>query len=93
MRRFVKKASALKEVRLIAFSRGEFTVVAERPTAKTYLKLNALLTGANERLFRGDPMTMVVREDLDETEVRRLLSSPGVQFVRDAERRGARSGA
>ena len=98
VRRFVKKAASFKEIRLIAFAKNEFMVVADRPTAKTYLKLNALLTSANERLFQGEPMTMVVREGLDEPEFRRILSSPGVQFVRDADentgrqsRRGASS--
>jgi hypothetical protein len=31
-------------------------------------------------------MTMVVRENLDEQEIRKILASPGVQFVRDADR-------
>lgn len=92
MRRFVKKAAAFKDVRLIAFGKNEFTVVADRPTAKTYLKLNALLTTANERQFRGEPMTMVVRENLDETETRRILTSPGVQFLRDADEKTGRKG-
>ena len=91
MRKFVKKAATFKEVRLISFSGNEFTVVADRPTAKSYLKLNALLTTANERLFRGEPMTMVVREDLDETETRRVMTNPGVQFLRDAEEKPART--
>ena len=82
VRRFVKKASGLKEVRLVTFAKGEFTVVADRPTPRTYLKLNALLSSANERLYRGEPMTLVVREDLAADEVRRLLSSPGVRYVR-----------
>src|SRR5262245_4358021 len=64
MRRFVKKVSAMKEVRLVSFSRGEFTVVAQNPTARTYVKLNALLASANERLYSGEPMTLVVRENL-----------------------------
>ena len=90
MRRFVKKASTFSEVRLISFSGNAFTVVADRPTAKTYLKLNALLTTANERLFHGEPMTMLVRENLDEAEIRGILSSHGVQFVRDADEKPAR---
>ncbi|HZI92659.1 MAG TPA: serine/threonine-protein kinase [Patescibacteria group bacterium] len=83
MRRFVKKTSAMKEVRLVSFHDGQFTVVADKPTAKSYLKLNALLTTANQRLFRGEPMTMIVREDIDAGEMKKLLSSPGVQFLRD----------
>jgi hypothetical protein len=45
MRRFVKKASGMREVRLVSFARGQFTVVALNPTARTYVKLNALHRG------------------------------------------------
>jgi hypothetical protein len=89
-RRFVKRTSALREVRLITLHKGEFTVVVENPTAKTYLKLNALLTSANERLYHGDPMTLVVKEGLAEEELRKVLSSPGVRFLREDKRRPAR---
>ena len=87
MRRFVKKASALKEVRLISFSANQFTVVADSPTAKTYVRLNALLDGANKGLFHGDPMTMAVRENLSVEDLRSILSRPGVQYVRDDDAR------
>ena len=91
-RRFVKKASSLKEVRLISFHGGQFTVVADQPTAKSYLKLNALLTAANEKLYRGDPMTLVVREDVSGDELKKILSSPGVQFLRDDDSKPTRRG-
>jgi len=81
--RFVKKVSSLKEVRLITFHDGQFMVVADQPTAKTYLKLNALLSAANEKLYRGDPMTLVVREDVAGDEMKKILSSPGVRFLRE----------
>src|SRR3989442_172521 len=42
MRKFVKKARALKEVRLIAFHKGQFTIVPDGSSAKTYIKLNGL---------------------------------------------------
>jgi len=86
MRRFVKKASGMREVRLVSFTRGQFTVVALNPTARTYVKLNALLEAANGRLYTGDPMTLVVRENLPPEETTRILSSPGVQFVREDPR-------
>jgi len=89
-RRFVKKSSVLREVRMITLHKGEFTVVVENPTAKTYLKLNALLTSSNERLYQGDPMTLVVREGVGEEELRKLLSSPGVRFLREDKKRPAR---
>jgi hypothetical protein len=84
--KFVKKASFIKEVRMVTLHKGQFTIVADHPTAKTYLKLNALLTAANEKLYHGDPMTLVVREDLPEEELRKLLASPGVRFVREESR-------
>jgi len=89
MRKFVRRAAALKEVRLITFHKGEFTVLADKPTAKTYLKLNALLETANGRLFRGEPMTMVVRDDVGEEETRRILTSAGVQWVREERHRSS----
>jgi predicted Ser/Thr protein kinase len=89
-RRFVRRISTVKEVRLVTFHKGQFTVITEHPTAKTYLKLNALLTAANERLYHGDPMTLVVREGVDAEEFRRLLASPGVQFVREEQRKPPR---
>jgi eukaryotic-like serine/threonine-protein kinase len=85
MRRFVKKSSAMKEIRMVSFADGQFTVVADAPTAKTYLRLNALLTTANQRLFHGQPMTMVVREDVTAEELRSLLQKTGVQYLRDDE--------
>ena len=75
---------------MITLHQGEFTVVVENPTAKTYLKLNALLTSSNERLYHGDPMTLVVREGVGEEELRKLLSSPGVRFLREDKKRPAR---
>ena len=87
MRKFVRKASGLKEVRLVVFNKGEFTVIADNPTAKIYLKLNAFLGTANQRLYHGEPMTMVVRENLGEEEVRRLLGRSGVQYLRDDAKR------
>ena len=81
--RFVKKAATLKEVKLVTFHKGQFTVAVDAPTAKTYLKLNAHLSGANQRLYSGEPMTLVVREDIGAEERKSLLSSPGVQYVRD----------
>jgi predicted Ser/Thr protein kinase len=82
-RKFVKKTSVLKEVRLIILHQGQFVVVVESPTAKTYLRLNAQLTAANARLYHGEPMTLVIREGLGEEEVRKLLATPGVQYLRD----------
>ena len=84
MRRFVKKAKQLKEVRMVSFQNGEFTVVADHPTTKTYLRLNGFLGSINSGLFRGKPMTMAIREEMDEAELRKLLMTSSVQYLRDA---------
>jgi hypothetical protein len=84
-RRFVKKASTMKEVRLITLQQGQFLVAVESPTARTYLKLNALLASINEKLFHGEPMSLVIREGLPEDEIKKLLSSPGVRFLREEQ--------
>jgi len=87
IRKFSSRAANLREVRMVTFGSGQFTVVVDEPTAKTYLKLNALLTGANERLYRGEPMTMVIRDDVQDIEFKKLLTSPGVTYVRDDDKR------
>ena len=84
-RRFVKKASTMKEVRLITLQQGQFLVAVESPTARTYLKLNALLASINEKLFHGEPMSLVIREGLPEDEIKKLLSTPGVRFLREEQ--------
>ena len=84
--RFAKKASGLKEVRLVTLQGNQITVIAGNPTAKTYLRLNSLLTSANQRLFHAEPLSMVIREDVSESEMKSLLSSTRVQYMRDDAR-------
>jgi serine/threonine protein kinase len=93
VQRFVRRASAVKEVRLVTFHNGQFTVITQASTAKTYVKLNALLAAGNERLYHGDPMTLLVRDDLPDEEVRRLLATPGVRYVREDKRKPPRLAA
>jgi hypothetical protein len=83
VRRFVKKAASLREVRLVTFTKSHFTIVADNPSARTYVKLNALLSSANERLYHGEPMTFSVAELVADEELTKILSSPGVQYVRE----------
>ncbi len=83
IRRFSRKASKLKEVRLVAFRDGGFLVFVDRPTAKTYVKLNALLEAANNGLYQGMPMTMSVREDVSDAEVRQAVTQSGIRYLRD----------
>ena len=84
IRRFTRKASKLKELRLLGYRDGVFIVFADRPTAKTYVKLNALLEAANNGLYQGPPLTMLLREDVSDAEVRETVTSTSVSYLRDA---------
>jgi tRNA A-37 threonylcarbamoyl transferase component Bud32 len=80
---FARNASKLREVRLVTCIDNEIVVLVDRPTAKTYVKLNALLTRANGRLLQGQPFKLTVRESVSEEERRSLLTSTGLQYARD----------
>jgi len=82
-RRFVVKARKMPEVRLVAVDGMRLTVLADRAQAKTYVRVNALVDGINSSMFFGEPFTVVVRDDAKPEEVKALLSSPGVLYVRD----------
>jgi hypothetical protein len=83
VQKFAKKARKLPEVRLVSYQNGEIVVIADRPTAKTYLKLNALCAQANRHLLHGAPLHMTVRESVSPEEHRSLITSVGLQYVRD----------
>jgi len=81
--KFAKRASKLPEVRLVTSNGNSITVIVERPTAKTYVKLNSFLTSANSGLFQGEPFTLAVRENLSAEERTSMLSSPGLHYAAD----------
>ena len=83
MRRFCAKVEKLSEVRVVALSGTHATVVADRAMAKTYVRVNALMDSLNGKLFFGDPFTVTVRDDLKPEELRALLASSAVLYVRD----------
>jgi serine/threonine protein kinase len=83
VRRFAKKASKLKEVRMVRFEGNEFTIVVVAPKARTYVKLNAHLESTNSGLYSGSPFTMSVRENVSEEELHAMVMTSGVQFLRD----------
>jgi tRNA A-37 threonylcarbamoyl transferase component Bud32 len=87
MRRFVKKASRLEEVRIVAWENNHLTVVADQPTPRTYLKLNGLLNSLNSGMLRGAPVTLTVHEEMSDEEFRKLLSTSAVQYLREEGKR------
>ncbi len=62
----------------------EFTVGVVGAKAKTFLRLNSILESVNNDLYQGQPFTMQVREDPAEDEMKQLITSGGIRFLRDA---------
>ena len=83
MKRFATKVSRIAEVQLISVRQSHATVIVDRMQAKTYLRINSLKDGLNEKLLFGDPMTVSLRDDVPLEELRRMLQEPGVVYVRD----------
>jgi serine/threonine protein kinase len=83
LKRFVGKAQKMPEVRLVAVSGTEVTVVADQAVARTHVRLNALIESVNTRMFFGEPFRLTVRDPLTDDESRALLASAAVLYVRD----------
>ena len=80
---FVRRASRIPEVRLIAFQQNQFNVVVDRPVAQMYGRLNQYLLACNRKRYSGQPMTLSVLHELTPDQFNKLLASPGVQYVRE----------
>jgi hypothetical protein len=83
MKRFAGKAARIPEVRLITWQQNKATVVVDRMQAKIYLRINGLMEDVNRKMFFGDPLTVVVRDDVTAEEFRKMLQEPGALYLRD----------
>jgi serine/threonine protein kinase len=83
-RRFTTKVRRMTEVRLVALDGRRFTVVADQPQARTYVRANAALEAVNGSMFFGEPFTLVVKDALAPDDEKALLSSSGILYVREA---------
>ncbi len=79
----VGKISHLPEVHLITSSEQTVTVVVDRPAAQLYGRINQYTNNCNKSLFFGAPLSVVIRHQVDAEELRKLMSSPNVHYVRD----------
>ena len=61
-RRFAAKVRKMAEVRLVALDGMRFTLLADQPQARTYVRANAALDAVNGSMFFGEPFTLVVRD-------------------------------
>jgi eukaryotic-like serine/threonine-protein kinase len=83
MKRFVARAQKIPEVRMVAVSGAEVTVVADKAIARTHVRLNALMESINTRMFFGEPFRLAVRDPLTDEEAKTLLSGSAVLYARD----------
>jgi len=80
---FVRRVAKIPEVRVIACQQHQISVVIDHPVAQLYGRLSDHLRTCNKRLYFGEPMTLTVLHELTPEQSRKLLASPGVQYVRD----------
>ena len=80
---FARKVARIPEVRLIVCVDGKITVGVDRAVGQLYGRINGQLNQCNGKLFFGQPMSVVIRDDLSPDETRQLLAGAGVQYVRD----------
>ena len=83
LKRFASRVKKIKEVRIIACSDREVTVVVDQALARTYVRINAQLDKLNARWYPGARFTVRTRDDLTGEELRALLQGPRVLHVRD----------
>jgi predicted Ser/Thr protein kinase len=83
VKRFAARIGKFPEVKLITCQQKNILVVVDRMQAKIYVRVNSMLESMNKKLFFGDPMTVSVRDDVPQDELRRILQQPGILYVRD----------
>jgi tRNA A-37 threonylcarbamoyl transferase component Bud32 len=79
---FVRKVARVPEVRVIACQDRRITVVVDRAVSQLYGRIHTQLNECNRKLFYGQPLSVAIRHDLTDAELRQLLSGPGVHYVR-----------
>jgi predicted Ser/Thr protein kinase len=83
LKRFADRIGKLPEVKLITCQQNKILVVVDRTQAKIYVRVNGMLESMNRKLIFGDPMTVAVRDDVPQEELRKILQQPGVLYVHD----------
>ena len=79
----VRRVSRIPEVRLISSDAGRVTIIVDRPVAQLYGRINGYVHDCNQKLFFGQPLSVVIRHEVGAEEIHRLLASPNVHYVRD----------
>jgi len=81
--KIVAKVSKLEPVKAIIVRGNLITIIAEEAKASLYIRVNSQLDAANKKLFYGEPLELVIKDDLDETSLQAMLREPGVRYLRE----------
>jgi serine/threonine protein kinase len=80
---FTKKVSADPVVRAVIIREGLVTVVTDKASAKTYIRISGLIDSINRSLYFAKHISVEIKDDLSDEELQSLLRAPGVVYVRD----------
>jgi serine/threonine protein kinase len=78
-----KKISKSPEVKAVVIQEDKVTVVLDKAPAQSYLRIHSKVDALNSSLFFGKPVTVEIKDDLAEVELKRLIRQPGVTYIRD----------
>jgi serine/threonine protein kinase len=59
------------------------TVVTDKASAKTYIRIAGLIDSINRKLYFAKHISVEIKDDLSDEELQSLLRVPGVVYVRD----------
>ena len=75
--KIVGGVSKLEPVMAIIVRGSLITIIVEKARANLYIRANSLLDAANKKLFYGEPLELVIKDDLDEASLQAMLREPG----------------
>jgi len=78
-----KKLSKSPEVKAVIIQEDRVTVILGKAPAKSYLRINSQVESLNSSLFFGKPVTVEIKDDLADADIKRLIRQPGVTYIRD----------
>jgi len=78
-----KKFSKSPEVKAVIIQEDRVTVILGKAPAKSYLRINSQVESLNSSLFFGKPVTVEIKDDLADADIKRLVRQPGVTYIRD----------
>jgi len=78
-----KKLSKSPEVKAVIIQEDRVTVILDKAPAKSYLRINSQVESLNSSLFFGKPVTVEIKDDLLDADIKRLIRQPGVTYIRD----------